>query len=126
MASISSVKPSLVNLSPLEFTQLSHPPLLIDVRSQLEYVTGHAPDAINLSLPRILMARISGIRNWILPQWFRELSKDKPIAVICLTSHRSPIAGDFLIKLGFAQVFNITGGMVEWQKLNLETVKYKL
>lgn len=125
MASISSVKPGFVNLSPLEFTQLSHPPLLIDVRSQLEYATGHAPDAINLSLPRILMANISGISNWILPQWFRDLSKEQPIAIICLTSHRSPIAADCLVKLGFAQIFNITGGMVEWQKLKLETVKGK-
>ncbi len=55
MASISSVQPSVVNLSPLEFTKLSQPPLLIDVRSQLEYATGHAPGAVNLSLPRILM-----------------------------------------------------------------------
>lgn len=125
MASISSVKPSLVNLSPLEFTQLSHPPLLIDVRSQLEYVTGHAPNAINLSLPRLLMARIYGLRNWILPQWFRDLSPDQPIAVICLTSHRSPIAGDCLIQLGFTEVFNITGGMVEWQHWKLEIVKDK-
>ncbi|CBN55608.1 MULTISPECIES: rhodanese-like domain-containing protein [Kamptonema] len=120
MASISLMKPSLVNLSPLEFTQLSNRPLLIDVRSQLEYATGHAPGAINLSLPRILIGRISWLRKWILPQWFRDLPQDQPIAVICLTSHRSPIAADFLIKSGFEAVFNITGGMVEWRQLKLE------
>lgn len=125
MASISLMKPSLVNLSPLEFAQLSNRPLLIDVRSQLEYATGHAPGAINLSLPRILMGRISWLRKWVLPQWFRALPKDQPIAVICLTSHRSPIAADFLIKSGFEAVFNITGGMVEWRQLKLEIARGK-
>ncbi len=65
--SISSVQPSVVNLSPLEFTKLSQPPLLIDVRSQLEYATGHAPGALNLSLPRILMGRFLGLRNFFTP-----------------------------------------------------------
>ena len=119
MASISSVHPSVVNLSPMEFTKLSQPPLLIDVRSQLEYAAGHAPGALNLSLPRILMGRFSGLRKFILPQWFKDLPKDRPIAVICLTSHRSPIAADFLIQSGFQSVFNITGGMVEWRQLKL-------
>lgn len=121
----SNLQPSVTNLSPLEYTRLTNPPLLIDVRSQLEYATGHAPNASNLSLPRILIGIIPWFRNWVLPQWFRDLPKEQPIAVICLTAHRSPIAAEFLQKQGFAQVFNITGGMMEWRQLKLEIVMGK-
>ncbi|MEQ8384467.1 MAG: rhodanese-like domain-containing protein [Coleofasciculus sp. A1-SPW-01] len=120
MNSVSSFSPSVKDCSPQEFVQSANQPLLIDVRSGFEYAMGHAPSAINLSLPRILIGMIPMFRRWVLPQWFQDLSKDKPIAVICLTAHRSPIAAKQLAKAGFAQVFNITGGMVEWRQLGLE------
>lgn len=123
MTSIPSLKPSATPISPQEFSRLPDPPLLIDVRSRFEYRLGHAPKAVNLSLPRILMGRVPWLQNWVLPQWFRELPKDRPIAVICLTAHRSPMAADALLKSGFQQVFDLTGGMVEWQRLGLPREK---
>ena len=119
------MKTSVIDISPQEFLNLSPQPLLIDVRSQLEYITGHAPKAINLSLPRILMGGVSWLRNWVLPEWFRNLDKNKPIALICLTAHRSPIAAKQLTKEGFGTVYNITGGMMEWTNLKLTVVKGK-
>ncbi|MDY7013917.1 MAG: rhodanese-like domain-containing protein [Cyanobacteriota bacterium] len=113
---------SVTNISPQEFVQLLNPPLLLDVRSQLEYAAGHAPNAINLSLPRILLGRIPGLRCWVLPNWFQNLPKDEPVACICLTAHRSPIAAVQLAEAGFTQVFNITGGMMEWRRLGLKTL----
>ncbi|QFS52554.1 rhodanese-like domain-containing protein [Nostoc sphaeroides] len=49
----------------------------------------HAPGAINLSLPRILIGMIPGLRRWLYPQWFRDLPKNESVVVICLTSHRA-------------------------------------
>jgi rhodanese-related sulfurtransferase len=121
MASVSSSQPQVVDLSPNEFVQLSQPPRLIDVRSRFEFNLFHAPHALNLSLPRILMAQAPLLRQWVLPPWFRELPPDEPIALICLTAHRSPIAAQHLIKLGFTQIFNITGGMMAWQQAGLPT-----
>jgi rhodanese-related sulfurtransferase len=121
MTSTSSVKTSVINISPQEFVQLASPPQLIDVRSQLEYATGHVPTALNLSLPRILIGTIPILSRWILSQWFRDLPKNEPVAVICLTAHRSPIAAASLAKEGFTNVFNVTGGMMKWQHLGLET-----
>jgi rhodanese-related sulfurtransferase len=112
-------EPTVIDLSPIEFAQLPNPPLLIDVRSSLEYFTGHAPAARNLSLPRILMGL--SLTQWFLPRWFRELSKEQPIAVICLTAHRSPIAAKKLADAGFTTIYNITGGMIEWRKSGLKT-----
>ncbi|MEQ8539785.1 MAG: rhodanese-like domain-containing protein [Coleofasciculus sp. D1-CHI-01] len=120
MNSVSSFSPSVKDCSPQEFVHSANQPLLIDVRSGFEYAMGHAPSAINLSLPRIIIGMIPMFRRWVLPQWFQDLPKDKPIAVICLTAHRSPIAAKQLAKSGFAKVFNITGGMVEWRRLGLE------
>ncbi|MGK7925153.1 MAG: rhodanese-like domain-containing protein [Spirulina sp.] len=103
-----------IALSPEEYLKLSAPPLLIDVRSHVEFALSHAPNAINLSLPRIMLGRFPGLRRWLWPQWFQDLPKDRPIAVVCLTSHRSPIAAQQLIKFGFHHVYNITGGMMKW------------
>ncbi|EAZ89139.1 rhodanese-like domain-containing protein [Crocosphaera chwakensis] len=118
MTATTSLKPSVTNISPQEFHQLSNRPLLIDVRSNFEYVRGHAQGAVNISLPRILMAKNAYLRQFIFPKWFRDLPKDKPIAVICLTAHRSPIAANFLLKMGFTKVLNVTGGMRQWWQLD--------
>ncbi len=113
--SVSSQPP--VHISPTELTQLPDPPLLIDVRSGLEYLTGHAPGSKNLSLPRLWLGL--GVAGWFLPQWFRDLPLDQPIAVVCLTAHRSPLAAQQLVKSGFTAVYNVTGGMLEWRRLGL-------
>lgn len=110
-----------IDISPREFLDLSPKPLLIDVRSELEYSFGHAAGALNLSLPRIMMGQIPFLRRWVLPEWFRELPSNQPIALICLSAHRSPIAADRLVKGGDRTVYNVTGGMREWWKLSLPT-----
>ncbi|MCC0178144.1 rhodanese-like domain-containing protein [Waterburya agarophytonicola K14] len=125
MTSIANSPPQVINLSPEEFTQLPQPPRLIDVRSKFEYGVFHAPNAINLSLPRILMNNPPWLSRYVLPQWFQELPEDEPIALICLTSHRSPIAAEQLTKAGFTEVYNVTGGMMEWKELGLPTCKGK-
>ncbi len=112
-------KNCVIDLAPQDFFKRSNSPLLIDVRSNFEYQMFHAVDAVNLSLPRILMANLPGLNRLLLPQWFRFLPKDKPIALICLTAHRSPLAAKKLSKLGFTQVYNITGGMMAWRRAKL-------
>ena len=123
MTSISSSAPPIVSLSPEEFVQIPNPPRLLDVRTAVEYRAFHAPAALNLSMQRILMGQIPGLRNWVLPKWFRALPKDEPLAVVCLTAHRSPIAAKALAKAGFSNVFNITGGMIDWKKADLPVQK---
>ena len=118
-----SSKPTMRQISPKQYQNMARHPILIDVRTGFEYMTGHAPQAINLSLFRLSFGMIPGLRRLLLPKWFRELPKDQPVAVICLTSHRSPIAAKQLLKAGFQKVYNITGGMMEWQQQGLPTSK---
>lgn len=96
---------------------------LIDVRSLWEFNQGHVAGARNLSLPRILMAQTPFLRRWVLPAWFMDLDPTQPLAVICLTAHRSPIAAQALLKLGFRHVLNIQGGMMAWRKAALPVQK---
>ncbi|EDX83561.1 hypothetical protein S7335_741 [Synechococcus sp. PCC 7335] len=70
-------------------------------------------------MQRILLSQIPWLQNWVLPRWFRALPKDEPLAVVCLTSHRSPIVAKALVKLGFSNIFNISGGMMSWKKAAL-------
>lgn len=122
MTSLSSFASQVTNLSPDAFKQLTDPPLLIDVRSGIEYALFHAPTAVNLSLQQLLIGMVPGLRRWTWPQWFQDLPKDQPVALICLTAHRSPIAAAQLAKIGFMQVFNVTGGTMQWRQLGFETV----
>jgi rhodanese-related sulfurtransferase len=114
---------AVTNLSPLEYAHQPSPPLLIDVRSAIEYRLMHPVQAMNLSLPRLLFGTLPTLRQWVWPQWFQALSPEQPVAVICLTAHRSPIAALCLEKLGFVAVNNISGGLIEWRKLGLSTCK---
>ncbi len=111
----------VTSMTPQQYLRLTQGqrPLLIDVRTPLEYRSGHAPGARNLSLDRILLGMIPFLRRWLWPTWLQELPKDQPLAVICLTSHRSPLAATELVKAGFTQVFNISGGMQAWQHSGL-------
>ncbi|MDA0266746.1 MAG: rhodanese-like domain-containing protein [Cyanobacteria bacterium] len=111
------------DLTPEAFARLPHPPPLIDVRSGLEYGLFHAPQARNVSLPRLLLGRLPLLRSRVLPPWLRALPKTEAIAVICLTAHRSPMAAQALAQAGFTTIFNITGGMLAWQKAGLPVCK---
>lgn len=116
-------KQAIREISPKQYIKMARPPQLVDVRTGLEYMAGHAPQAVNLSLFRLSFAMIPGLRRLLLPKWFRELPKEQPIAVICLTSHRSAIAAKQLLKAGFTKVYNLSGGMMEWQQQGLPTIQ---
>ncbi len=123
MISASASTPGILSISPQDFLALPSPPRLVDVRTAVEYRSFHAPAALNLSLQRILIGQIPWLRNWALPSWFRALAKDEPIALVCLTAHRSPIAAKALSKAGFSTIFDIEGGMMAWQKASLPVKK---
>ena len=54
-----------------------------------------------------------------------ELAKDKPVYVICNSGNRSRTGSDILIKLGYAEVYNVAGGIQAWLKAGLAVEAYK-
>jgi sulfur dioxygenase len=83
-----------------------NPPLLLDVREDQEVRCGE--------LGHIPGSRLIPLRE--LPARREELEafKDRVIVTICRAGVRSAIAAAILRSFGFEQVFNLAGGMVEW------------
>ena len=94
-------------LSPVEATMLVNreDAIIIDVREQGEYAQGHIPNARHIPAGE-LDRRSKEMEKW----------KDHPVILCCATGARSSSAGNALKKAGFAKVYNLRGGMMEWQK----------
>lgn len=80
----------------------------IDVRTIEEFNEGHAASATNIPLNT-------------LTESLGKLNKDQPIYVICRTGTRSAAASEILKKNGFAEVYNINGGTLDWAAAKLPT-----
>ena len=79
---------------------------LLDVRSEREFAGGHAKGALNLPPARIKAGDI-------------RLSSEDEILVICLSGHRSPRQAKKLASLGYANVANVSGGLLAWKRAGL-------
>ena len=95
------------SLAPLDVTQKINreDAVVIDVREQGEYAQGHIPNA----------------RHFPLSEFDRrmaELNKFKgtPLIVCCATGNRSRGVLTKLRQAGFEDVFNLKGGIAEWEK----------
>lgn len=86
--------------------------LVLDVRENDEYKSGHVLNAIHIPLGK-LKGRIGELLKY----------QDRPIVVVCRSGNRSATACAILGKQGFAQAHNLAGGMVAWQKANLPLEK---
>lgn len=73
----------------------SHSPLIIDVRSPLEYASGHVEGSVNLPLDRFVdgYAQLIGERS-------------RQVVVYCASGARSGQAVQFLMAQGYSNVAN--------------------
>jgi rhodanese-related sulfurtransferase len=75
--------------------------VVIDVRTQEEFQEGHIPNAKLLPLQEI-------------EQRLEELDKDGTYLIVCRSGNRSAEASEILTNNGFANIYNMTGGMGSW------------
>ena len=73
--------------------------IVIDVRTIEEYNTGHIDGSINIPVENIPSV---------------DYDKDKTIIVYCASGMRSAKAADELINLGYTNVYNLDGGLINW------------
>jgi len=85
---------------------------ILDVRSKEEFDSGHIEGAYLLP--------VSELENRLA-----ELPQDKPIIVYCRSGSRSTSAANILLEKGFKEIFNMTGGITEWQSKGFPTVVEK-
>ncbi|AWI77363.1 sulfurtransferase [Parazoarcus communis] len=94
-------------VSPTEATMLINreDAIVVDVRDQGEYGKGHIPNARHLPMAEIAR-RASELDKF----------KSRPIILCCATGARSGSALATLKKAGFEKLYNLRGGLIEWDK----------
>lgn len=77
--------------------------MLLDVRTPQEFRNGHIPGAVLLDIydPEF--------KNKI-----EKLDKDKTYYVICRSGNRSGMACQVMHDMGFKDLYNLEGGMLDW------------
>jgi len=91
----------------------STPPVLIDVREPEERARGQVPGS--LAIPAGVLERdiekkaFTGGAGHL-----RDADLDRPIVLYCGGGHRSLLAGDRLVQMGFTNVHSLTGGYKAW------------
>jgi hydroxyacylglutathione hydrolase len=79
---------------------------VIDVRATSEYQAGH----------------IAGVRHLhlgYLPDHLEKLPRDKTLVLQCASGNRSSTACSLLLKHGYKNLMNLTGGIAAWEKAGL-------
>ena len=101
-------------LGTLEATRLMNQgaTLVLDIREADEYAAGHLPRARHIPLSQ-LSNRLEEIGKF----------KEKPVIVTCRTGARAGAASRLLRQAGFTQVFQLRGGLAEWEKASLPVEK---
>ena len=85
--------------------------VLLDVRTVEEFNQSHIQDALNFDVQGdYFTADISA------------LDKSKSYAVYCRSGKRSVLASEEMDQIGIANVYNLTGGIMEWIESGRDTV----
>lgn len=84
---------------------------LIDVRTTEEYGVSHLKNAQNIC-----------VTNDDFEEKAAGLDKTKPVYVYCQKGGRSARAAEILKEMGFTKVYDLQGGMENWESKKLETV----
>jgi rhodanese-related sulfurtransferase len=85
---------------------------LVDVRTQEEYTVSHLKDAQNIC-----------VTNSDFEEKVKTLDKNKPVYVYCAVGGRSATAAKILSDMGFTEVYDLEGGIINWEEKNLETTQ---
>jgi len=86
--------------------------VIVDVREQKEYETGHLMNSKLIPLGTI-KGRIGELEKY----------REHPIVLVCGSGQRSKIAAAQLKNKGFAQAYSLVGGVVAWRKAELPLEK---
>ena len=85
---------------------------LIDVRTPEEYVKGHLKNSVNI--------------NFYDPTFMDDmdkLDKSKVLYIYCRSGGRSGKASKQLGKMGFTKVYDLQGGINNWNRKSYEVIK---
>ena len=86
--------------------------LVLDIRDKNDFKAGHLVDSVNIPNAQI-NNRLGEL----------EKHKETPVIVVCKAGQTSSSAAKLLKDNGFASVYRLSGGIMEWSGNNLPLVK---
>jgi len=99
-------------ISPAELQARMDTIQLIDVRTPQEFSSGHLKNAVNINY-----------FDSDFLQKMNALDKSKEVYIYCKSGNRSGSAAQKLEDAGFPKVYDLKGGIINWNQNKLETVK---
>ena len=85
---------------------------LVDVRTKDEFAVSHLQDAQNIC-----------VTDNDFKQKVAYLDRSKPVYVYCKKGGRSAQASKILKQMGFTKIFDLQGGITNWEQQQLSTQK---
>lgn len=86
--------------------------VIIDVRTPEEYANGHIENAINLDY-----------YSETFKDELNKLDKNKAYLIYCRSGRRTGTVLDIMKELGFTEVYNMLGGITQWEAKGLPIIK---
>ena len=86
----------------IEFIELNDA-ILVDVRTEDEYNSGYIENSLNIDYNSNDFSVNAD-----------KLDKNTPIILYCRSGNRSSMSANKISKLGFKEIYNLEGGILEW------------
>ena len=94
----------------LDFIEINSA-ILVDVRTHDEYNSGYIENSLNIDY----------LSN-DFSENVEKLDKNIPIVLYCRSGKRSSLSANKLSELGFKEIYNLEGGILEWIELGNSVV----
>jgi rhodanese-related sulfurtransferase len=114
LAGCSSSNEAVKKVDPVEFSEVISQPdvIILDVRTPEEFNAGHIANAININIAGAdFSSEVS------------KLDKNATVAVYCRSANRSAVATNEMSDLGFTDMYDMQGGIVDWEAAGGPVVK---
>jgi hydroxyacylglutathione hydrolase len=111
-AGLPTARTRLIDVNELHaWMQRNDAPLVVDVRSDAEWRTGHMPDAIHVEAGRITGSAAT------------QVSRDRPVVLHCGAANRATVGLSLLERLGYRNLTVLDTGFGNWRDAGYEVVK---
>jgi len=87
-----------------ELIELGQAPVILDVRSELEFRSGHIKGAVHAPLPNLLKSAAAAVEQ-----------KTDPLVILCEHGPRAQVAAMYLKLRGYKSIELLDGHMSSWR-----------
>ena len=99
-------------ISPEALSKANNGIQLIDVRKPEEFSSGHIENAVNMNF-----------YDADFKSQLNSLDKTKEVYLYCRSGGRSGKTAKMMKEMGFEKIYDLEGGMINWEKNSMKVVK---